>query len=983
MKSRVGIWRGLTAVTAVLLAFALFMNNLLLSWSGQVNVFLNVTAPTITGDGISLYASDYELSDDGLKELIKDSDIHDIQTMAEGSVLLKNDNATLPLEENERSVTLFGRAVADPVYRGNSGGPSIDEERLVTLYGALESEGFKINDTLFDAYANSDVKRVKADPDWFIGEVDKSFYTSDLVKTYESDYNDAAIVMLSRDGGEGKDLAQVDRDGISYLALHDSEKDLLKMIKDSGKFAKTIVLINSPYAMELEWINEEEYGVDAALWIGGTGLKGFQGVAEVLDGKVEPSGRFVDTFATNSLSSPAVMNSGDFTFSNIDDHYVIQAEGIYVGYKYYETRYQDQVLGINNANSNSGVYASGTSGWDYAAEMAFPFGYGQSYADFTQEVKSIDWDQEKHTVTAVVSVTNNGYPENSSYTGKSKSVVELYAQLPYESGQAQKSAIQLIGFEKTSELGAGESEEVTISVNDYIFATYDENATNGADTSQTGCYVFDQGDYYFAIGDNSHDALNNVLESKSGASIEGKLVDESGNVVSGDALKTVKVTLDELDNTSYAISQYTEEVVSNQFDNIDFNYFEDGAVTYLTRDDWNTYPKSYKDLVATEDMKTILSDSSAEKYVQPEDSPAYEDFTQGTDVTLKLADMNGVAFDDDETWNKFLDQLSLTELTLTVGENFGQPAVETIGKPANTNSDGPDGSQSNYKFGANAPATVHVNEVVAASTWNKELIAERGNFIAEDSLFNGTTQLWSPGANLHRTPFSGRNFEYYSEDSVMSYIMSAVQTEAMQAKGLNAAIKHFAANDQETNRSGLLGFMTEQTYRQGSLKGFEGAFTEGGALGTMLSFSGVGLTQMYQDSATLTQVLRNEWGFEGVTITDSVKGATNVPTVTSLMAGTDTFNADANRATELKKYLVTNKDGYVLQQLREVNKRFYYALTKSNLMNGLSSDTEIVEFVPWWQTALKVIIGLLGVVTVLFAGLFVKVGYFKTRKEGN
>jgi beta-glucosidase len=260
-------------------------------------------------------------------------------------------------------------------------------------------------------------------------------------------------------------------------------------------------------------------------------------------------------------------------------------------------------------------------------------------------------------------------------------------------------------------------------------------------------------------------------------------------------------------------------------------------------------------------------------------------------------------------------------------------------------------------------------------------LEERGSFIAEDCLFVGTQQLWSPGANIHRTPFSGRNFEYYSEDSIMSYLMGAAQTAGMQEKGLNAAIKHFCANDQETNRSGLCVFMSEQGYRQGPLKGFEGAFTKGGALGTMMSFSRIGCVRMYQDAATLTQVLRNEWGFEGVTITDSVKGETGVSTVASLASGTDTFNADPGRSSEVLKYLVANKDGYILQCLRQANKRFYYAMANSNLMNGLTRDMVISDFVPWWHKALYALDIVIGVLTVACAGLFIYHAFGKRRKE--
>ncbi|WP_342421497.1 glycoside hydrolase family 3 C-terminal domain-containing protein [Paenibacillus sp. FSL E2-0178] len=969
MKSKSNVWRGFTAVTAVLLTFSILMTQLLISWSGQVNVFLNVTAPVLEADASSMhYKSDYELSDAGLQAMLVDSDKHDIQTMEEGTVLLKNEQAALPLSTEERSVTLFGRSTADPVYSGNAGGPGMDEARKVSLHGALEAAGFKINDPLFDAYAKSEVSRVKAAPDWFIGEVDSSFYTSELQATYQNDFNDAAIVMLSRDGGEGKDLATSDRDGISHLALHDTEKDLLKMIKDSGKFAKTIVLINSAFAMELGWIEEEEYGVDAALWIGNPGLIGFTGIANVLTGAADPSGRLVDTFAADSLSAPAVRNAGDFQYGNDDGHYIVEAEGIYQGYKYYETRYHDAVLGLHNADSKAGAFVNKDS-WSYADEMVYSFGYGSSYAEFSQELTSVNWDRQAKTVTATVKVTNQGYPQESAYTGKSKSVVQVYAQLPYEEGQAEKSAIQLIGFGKTSELAAGESEEVTVTVDEYLFATYDANADNGADPSKKGTYVFDPGDYYFAIGNDSHDALNNILANKESANVQGKLIAADGTAVAGEPDKAVAVPLESLDNVTYAKSAYTDEIVSNQFTEVDINHFAGDTVTYLTRNDWNTYPEPYNNITATDQLKDVMYN---EKYVKPADAPAYDSITQGAEVTLKLLDMKDVPFEDDTTWNKFLDQLTLSELSATIGENFGQPAVKSINKPVNKNTDGPSGSQSNYLYGGNQPATFHVVQVVAAATWNKELLAERGKFIAEDCLFSGTSQLWSPGGNLHRTPFSGRNFEYYSEDSILAYLLGANQTEAMQAKGLTAAIKHFVANDQETNRQELSTFMTEQAYRQGPLKAFEGAFTQGGSLGTMMSFSRIGARLAYADSATLKQVLRNEWGFKGVTITDSVKGNPNIPTIESLVAGTDTFNADTNRASEVHKYLASKKDGYVLQELRRANKHFYYSLAKSNLLNGLTDDTEVEGFTPWWQTLLKVINYTLGALLLISVLLFIR-----------
>lgn len=981
------LWRGLTTTTGLLLGISIPITSLLNKWEGQVNLALGIQAPTteITGD-TNYYASDYSRNDEGYLKMKADSEQNEIQTMQEGAVLVKNEDAALPLANSERRVTLFGRATADPVYRGNSGGPSLDTSRLISLKQALENDGFAINETLFEAYANSPTKRSKvaventAGNKSDIGEESKGFYTDDLKRSFANDYNDVAIVMFARDAGEGLDLFPSDADGVSQLALHQDEADLLKMIQESGNFKKTILLINSAYPMELDFVNQEEYGIDACLWIGGPGLVGFQGVADLLVGKADPSGHFVDTYASNSLSSPAVQNSFDMGFADSDQKYTIAAEDIYVGYKYYETRYHDQVLGLNNADSSKGVFNSTGNKWNYSQEVSYPFGYGTSYAAFDQSLDNLTWNRETHEVTATVTVTNKGYPENSAYSGKSKAVIQLYVSLPWQQGQAEKSAIQLLDFLKTDALGAGESKTYTLVADDYLFATYDENATNGADESKKGCYVFDKGDYYFAIGNDAHDALNNVLSLKSDAT----LFDEFGNAVEGNPDNVKKEALSETDNTSYATSRETGEVVSNQLQDIDINYFYDeDQVTYLTREDWETFPIRYDDLPINDKIEAQINDND---YVKPADAPSYDSFLQDQPVTLTLVEMKDVEYDD-EKWETFLNQLSITDMTNMIGENFGQPGIEKIGKNKNTNSDGPAGPQGGYQGDTvTGMATVRVNEIVAASTFNKELIASRGSFIAEDCLFGGTTQLWAPGCNIHRTPFSGRNFEYYSEDSIMTYLCSAVQVAAMQEKGCNAAPKHFVGNDQETNRTALCVYSTEQAFRQGSLKGFEGAFTKGGALATMMSFTRVGNHFAYNNPAVNVQILRNEWGFKGVNITDNVASwGTDNPTLACLYNGTDTFNARSKCGSEVKTYLVAQKDGAILQALRTANKHFFYAMSRSSLINGMVAGQEGTDFTPWWKPTIIVLDSVLGIATLSFLAMFLLTTYvFKDKKpEGN
>ena len=953
------LWRGIASFLAVLLCLTGFGTNLAFHREGDVNLFLGTLPPAVAvTDDTNYYKSDYATKDEmrqALKEYI-------IEAQEEGSVLLRNENNALPLS-GTASVTLFGFAAATPVYHGGSGGPG---NTGINLYDALKESGVKVNDTVYSAIVAANGSRTKTG---LIGEIPASAYAG--TENTFGDFGDAAIYVMSRYGGEEGDLNhglqgdwQEGPVGVPELSLHQEEIDTLNLIKNSGKFSKIIVVVNSGYAMDLGWL--EEYGVDACLWIGYTGNYGMHGVANILTGKADPSGRNVITYATDSLSSAAMQNAGDYTFSNLTglykNKYLVCAEGIYVGYKYYETRYQDEILGINNANGAKGVYASQNGTWNYADEMVYTFGAGQSYAEFTQELLSVEWNKDTHTVTAQVKVTNNG---DETYTGKSKDVVQLYVQLPWEQGQAEKSAIQLIDFAKTSALGAGESETVTIEVSDYIFATYDSNAVNGFDTSVSGCYVFDAGDYYFAIGDDAHDALNNVMAAKG---ITG-MYDAAGNPVSGDAAKAVKDTLTALDNTTYAVSQRTGEIVSNIFEDRDINYFIDGAVTYMTRADWNTFPDAVVSLTATDEIKDLMENF---QYEQPADAPDVSAFKHKQENGISFIDMKDVPFDDPK-WEDFIDQMSVTELAQITGDKMGIDKIESIDLPAYAGGDGPDGHQQGVLFNA---------EMLAASTFSKEMLRLRGDFIAEESYWIGFRHIYAPGANIHRTPYSGRNFEYYSEDSIMSYLCGEVQTLAMAQKGCVGTIKHFCGNDQETNRHGVATFMTEQTLRQGPLKGFEGALQKDHSMATMTAFNRIGCVPSAADYEIQTQVLRNEWGFMGINMTDSSKdSASYMGTADSLHAGTNQFNNDPGRVAEATSLLTKNRDGHIWSKLRETAKYYLYTMSRSNLVNGLAKEVPVEDYTPWWKPAL---IGLNAGVAVLYVAsvaLFLITTYGKKKEE--
>ena len=942
---KTNFWRGMTALFTLLFALAMFGQALAFHREGDVNLFLGTLPPVMeVSDDTNYYPSSFASKDEMRSAL----QAHLIQAQEEGSVLLRNENGALPLTGGE-SVTLFGFAAASPVYHGGSGGPS---NSGVNLYEALKEAGVNVNETVYNAIVAAGGTRTKTG---IIGEIPVSAYQG--TESSFASYGDAAIYVMSRFGGEEGDLNHglqndwQEGPAIRELALHEEEIATLEMIREAG-FKKVIVVLNSGYAMELGEL--PEYGVDAILWIGYPGNYGMHGVANILTGKADPSGRNVITYAANSLSSAAMQNAGDFTFTNLTglykNKYLVYAEGIYVGYKYYETRYQDEVLGLNNAVSAKGAYMGDE--WHYDDEMVYSFGEGESYADFTVELKSLDWDRDSHTVTAQVNVTNNG-----GFEGKSKYPVQLYVSLPWEPGQAEKSAIQLVDFAKTGYLSAGESETVTITVSDYLFAAYDSNAVNGADSSKQGCYVFDAGDYYFSVGNGAHDALNNVLKAK-GADVEGN------------ADNAVKVTLDALDNTTWAVSPYTGAVVSNHFEDRDINYFIPDTVTYLTRGDWNTFPEAVTELTATPEIQDLMENF---QYVKPADAPDISVYKYKQDNGISFIDMKDVAFDDNETWDAFIDQLTVTELAQIVGDKMGLDVIPSIDFPAYAGGDGPDGYQ--------AGGVLFAAEMVDASAFNKEVIEKRGDFFAEESFWLGFRHTYAPGGNIHRTPYSGRNFEYYSEDAILSYICGEIQTRAMAQNGLVGTFKHFCGNDQETNRHGVAEFMTEQTYREGPMKGFEGGLQKDHSLATMTAYNRIGCIPTASDYETMTTVLRGEWGFTGINMTDSSKdSASYMGTGDALYAGTNQFNNDPGRVPEASNYLTKDRDGFIWGKLREVAKYYLYSMSRSNLVNGLAKEVPVEDYTPWWKPAMIGLDVALGILTAGSCALFL-LSWNKARKE--
>lgn len=1001
------IWRGLASAGSLVMILSLFGSSLAFNYTGAINSALGVQTSKMVDEGDSgdttYYKSEFgEFNEENQARLIEATFEQNIAEMEEGAVLLRNRDGALPLASNERKVTLFGHASYDPAYKSSSAGsrPNFGTKYAVDLRQALLDDGFEINETLFDAYSKSSVSRGQV-MDFGLGfpvrvmdgsavnqEEDSAFYTPELQATY-ANYNDVAIVVFAREASEGTDMNMVDTDGRSSLALHQNEEDLLAMVRDAG-FGKIIVLLNSPYQMELEWL--DEYNVDACLLIGAVGSQGFRGVSSILTGETNPSGHLVDTYAANSLSSPACVNSGTQTPQYLNADAIaaeigadenasainFQAEGIYIGYKYYETRYEDSVLGQGNADGANGA-SDGAQEWRYEDEITFPFGYGLSYTSFEQTLGDVTYDADEDLYHVQVTVENTG-----DVAGKS--VVQVYVQTPYgeyeQENKVEKSAVQLAGFGKTQLLQPGESEQVDVTVDRYLLASYDYTNAKG--------YILSEGNYYFAIGDDAHDALNNILAAKDATG----MVDPDGNAVSGDASKTWEWTQDQLDADSYRLSSAGVEV-TNQFDDCDLNYWIEGAGTYLSRSDWNgTYPVAQTTVEATEEM---IAQLSGDTYVKPEDAPTVAEATKdlGTDKGITLVEMRDVAWDDEDAWNEYLNQMTLEELASTLSCSSGRKAVESVVLPQTTVGDGVDGCMGKYPYPydgiENFSTTCYANKGTLTATWNKDLYQRRGELMGEEALWCGQMEVWCIGADLHRTPFGGRNYEYMSECSIMSYLASIPEVKGMESKGVLAGVKHFTGNDQEYERHGVSTFFNEQAFREGSLRGFEGALRVAGATSLMQSFNRLGCEWASSKSALNKAVCLGEWGFQGHLETDGTDSAASgymSHYATSLAAGSDTYCLNEGIATEsILQQIADTDDGYLVQCVKEQAKHFHYAASHSCAINGISETAHVVQVTPWWQTAIYVVDAVLIILEILWLVLLVRSrrepSIIIVNKEGN
>lgn len=960
------LWLGLTGVASALLTLVLSGTILANANAMLINDVLGIS----TG-GLNLVGSSYKMNDEGYGELIKDSYEYCVKQLEEGSVLLKNDGA-LPLTAAERNVTLFGNNSAHVIYRSGAGGPTPNDEYVVDMQKAFTDGGFKINKKLYKAYETSGVKVSLTSS----GEVPSSFYTSELKSTFDS-FKDVAIVTFARYGTENTDPTRV-VDGRAYLALSKNEEDLLQMIKDDSRFTKTIVLLNGVLPMELDWL--DKYEVNACIWYGNPGYYGLPGIVNILKGDANPSGHTVETFANNTLNSPAMRNFGDYNYafdgSAVDGQYgrkyVVYKEGIYVGYKYYETRYEDCILGQGDAKCAEGA-TQGETEWNYAKEVSFPFGFGLSYSTFTQKIENMTYNAKDDTFTLKVKVSNT-----SNKAGKE--VVQVYAQTPYteydKDNALEKASVQLMGYTKV-DVPAGQSVDAEVTFSRYLMASYDIKADGGK-----GAYILEPGKYYFAVGNGAHEALNNILAKK------GKtgMYDHNGKTVTGsvECVSEYDPALTATDATTYKKSQYTDKNVENKFADADLNYWadDDQKITYLTRKDWkNTFPTTVTTLHANE---RIVNGLRMDQYKKSEGAPSYKAMI-GKEVDVELeepidfVDMKNVPFED-EKWDKFISQLTLDELCVSVSDARGIAAVAKVNKPMNAIAEGPEGLLAKFKYGDKRACTGFATLPTTTATWDHVMQGKYGELMGEEALFSGVAMVNAPGCNIIRTPYGSRASEYMSEDGVLSYYSVSNIISMTRKKGLICNVKHCFLNNQETNRQGVSTFANEQSIREIYLRPFEGALTRGKSMGIMTSYNRIGLQYAATHSVLMNDVLRGEWGYEGSIIDDALtQSAYYSVGADMLLAGTDIFCLDGQRGAQIKAVIKKTDDGTLVKGLQRANKRIFYSLLHSSMGGSISSDTKVTEGLYWWQGMLIGIDVLVGILTAGAIAGFVMTTYVKRK----
>lgn len=847
----------------------------------------------------------------------------------EGFVLLKNENATLPLNKGAR-ISVFSKNSVNLSY-GGSGSGGFDTSNNKNLYESLNDAGFVINPTLKNFYESSQSGPVRtansSDLDngdnqkIATAETPQSKYT-DAVKNSYADYSDAALVVITRIGGEGFDLPryQGDSEGAvspdsHYLELDQNEIDLLTAVTD-GTFKRVVVVFNTPSSFEATFLKDSAYAafadkIDAAVWIGFTGSNGITALGEILNGDVNPSGRLVDTWAADFTKNPSFVNFGTGCLPDTTDKYdggmyysVDYEEGIYVGYRYYETRGE-------------------TDGEDwYNANVVYPFGYGLSYTTFNWTVGDASASEIElgTTITVPVTVKNTG-----SVAGKD--VVQLYASAPYTLGGIEKAHKVLVGFAKTKLLQPGESETVTVSFDPYSASSYDYRDANSNGFSG---YELEAGEYTLYVSRNAH---------------------ESEKAIALNLAADVQIGTDPTTDS---------EVVNRYTDSEDFLDSDWQLDAMLSRADWEgtwPTPQTAQQHAGTD---RLYEEIRSEEHNNPTDFDSEEYPWFGEEPTLTLRDLlpsaeaegyEPVVSYDDERWEELMMGCDEEEMIALINNGaYHTLAMESVGLPATIHGDGPSGFTCFMSKEQVNGTCQYVSEPVMASTWNINLMTELGEAIGEEGTIGDKatgqpySSIYAPGVNIHRSPFGGRCSEYFSEDPFISGMMGAAEVQGIQSRGVLPTVKHFVANEQETHRSigGDLSWLSEQALREIYLKPFEYTVKLGETRGIMTSFNRIGTRWTGGDYRLLTEILRNEWGFNGLVICD-------FNTIPQYMIPRMMFYAGgsldlATQQSAMWTDCDTSDAGDAIVLMRAV-KDVMYTLVNSNAMNA-----EVIGYnPPIWQ----------------------------------
>ena len=1005
--------RGLAALMTCLMVLSIVGTGVANTYRGALDDTLGTESyVTINDDSAARFKTDYATIED-MAAAARDIAIREGE---EGTVVMKNDNGVLPLKANA-NVALFGLAAYN-VY-----GPKGGNADAASLADALAGAGLNVNETLKDYYLTNiinmhtemranrwtgkevpttvyDHMYVSAPGDWTTYQIAEVPPTEFEALGVPANWKEAiakdsiGICVFARGAGEGNTYKPGsalnyagEATGEDPLKLSADELAVVEAAKETC--SKVIVLLNTGNNMMIADIAEGgSHEADGICYIGCPNDYQTIGIANVLTGKVNATGALASAFVRDHQSIPAVQNvGGDYfadyeivcrnddprypgkeignigtgSFGGADTYnggmYIVEAEGIYVGYKYYETRYFDAVMGQGNANSAAG--ATQGSAWNYGDEMLYTFGHGLSYLDYTQTIKSVTVDRSVNgNITAVVEVKNNSNQDG-------KFLTQLYVQQPYtdydRTNLVEKSAVMFLNSAKV-DVAAGKSKEVTITIPTKYLASYD---ANNAKT-----YILDAGDYYFTAAAGAHEAVNNILAAQGKTTADG--MDAAGkNAV-------VSWKLDALDNTTFAIANNT--TVTNVADDADLNYWLPGTVTYLTRQDWNTFPINYNKLnlkIADSPKKDQwIAEMRGETYTIS-DTGAAAEAVPGPKFTASEIGAEQLNNINDPYWDKLVHAITIDEAVGAVIHGGSRSDTLTnIDNPVVIQNEGPTGISAGYTDEATGKTyKFNVNsQTLLGCSFNPELAYQWGLVEGNSCLWVERYDLWGSGLTLNRTPYNGRNYEYISEDPMLTNVIGREVIQGCSDKGIINGPKHMGFNDQEHNRAGISAYMTEQKFRETDLRGFEGALSDAFGMGVMIAFNRIGATNASHHVGMIQKIVRGEWGFKGLISTDMMNNYLYFNAESMVMAGITQvadFAAD-NSHINLGEGGVdavwphisletVSKDSNLVEQARENLKYQLYIFANSAILN---ISTQRVN--TWWDTALTVTTYASSILAVLF-----------------